>query len=181
MSKMFTPLNGTELAAFFLAQVSGLIGDRTAFSETVAHFGPSFRAKVQWQNIQEDRLRELIFESGDWITDGAVSGVDFNKALRATMEKAIANHPDLGVSQSHIEPKYTIVLTVRSKAVRIKAKQPLKAVEEPMVDAKGERLVPQEHVYTDQGTITYPDKVRENLGLEMPPTGYSEAEMKMAR
>lgn len=176
----YNPLNGDELKKFFLSRVQAIVADKPAFTDQVAHFGASFACQIKWLNDQADGSREVAFtrKLSDLPGMDVIDGSGLFTAIEYATRGELDIHPDLNVGICHLEPTYTIELTVTSKAARLKKGQSLSALEEPIVDPKtGEKLEPHTATYTDQGTITYPDKVRESIGIPVPGINYSAAEI----
>lgn len=175
----YNPLNGDELKKFFIARVQAIVADKPAFTDQVAHFGASFTCQIKWLNDQADGAREVAFmrKLSDLPGMDVIDGSGLFTAIEYAARAELDNHPDLNVGICHLEPAYTIELEVTSKAARLKKGQSVSALEEPLVDSKGEKLDPHTAMYTDQGTITYPDKVRESIGIPVPGINYSAAEI----
>jgi len=176
----YHPLTGEELKQFFLSRVREIVDGKPAFTDSVAHFGASFECKIHWLNDQADGPREVLFSRKLSALPGVdvIDGSGLFTAIEYAARGELDNHPDLNAAICHLQPAYTIELEVTSKAARLKKGQSVAALEEPLVDPKtGEKLEPHTATYTDQGTITFPDKVRENLKIPIPGINYSAAEI----
>lgn len=181
MEAEYHDLSGEELKKFFLSRIEAITAGKPAFGDSVAHFGAKFDCRIRWLNTQADAPREVQCDSAGFDLDGhPTTGEDLIGIITVAAMRALENHPDLNPGICHHIPTYTVELTVTAKAVRLKKGQSVAALEEPIVDAKGERLEPHSETYNDQGTITLPDKIRENIGLPLPGQPYSASEVGAA-